>query len=81
MAGPAAATTIMPRRGSRNRHAATGTGFAQPNMNTTRPTVSSWLISRKPGSRMVPTRSTCTSGLSDSRPARRAVSSPMASAA
>ena len=49
----------MPRRGSRNFHADTGTGLAQPNMNSTRWIVSNWKISRKPGSRMVPTRSTC----------------------
>ena len=69
IAGPATATSAMPRRGSRNFHADTGTGLAQPNMNTTRWMVSSWKISRKPGSRMVPTRSTWRSGLSDSRPA------------
>ena len=81
IAGPATATTAMPRRGSRNFQADTGTGLAQPNMNSTRWMVSNWKISRKPGSRMVPTRSTWRSGLSDSRPACRAVSSPSASAA
>ena len=58
----------MPRRGLRNCQAETGTGLAQPNMNTTRPIVSNCPSSRIPGSRIVPTRSTCRSGLSDSRP-------------
>ena len=39
--GPATATSAMPRRGSRNFHADTGTGLAQPNMNTTR-----WMVSK-----------------------------------
>ena len=46
-----------------------GTGFAHPNMNTTRPIVSNWLIRRNPGSNTVPTRSTWRSG--ERAPARR----------
>ena len=36
IAGPAAATIIMPWRGWRKRQAATGTGLAQPNMKKMR---------------------------------------------
>ena len=50
IAGPAAATIIMPRRGSRNFQAATGTGLAQPNMKATRWMVTSWASSSRPGS-------------------------------
>jgi len=60
----------MPRLGLENFQAETGTGLAQPNMNATRWMVSNWLIRRNPGSRIVPTRSTWRSGLSDSRPPR-----------
>ena len=82
ISGPAMATIAMPRRGSRNFQAPTGTGLAQPNMKKILcGGNSNWLISRKPGRMMVPTRSICLIGLSDSRPASRAVVSPSASAA
>ena len=81
IAGPAAATSIIPRRGLANRQAETGTGLAQPNITTTRPSVINCEISKNPGRRMVPNLSICASGLSDNRPARLAVSSPNAQAA
>ena len=51
LAGPAAATAIMPKRGLFSRHLLTGTGFAQPN---TGPPISAIA----PGSATVPTGST-----------------------
>ena len=61
-AGPASAVSAMPRLGLRKRIMFTGTGFAQPNLNTT-------IISR-------PIMSICLSGLSVRRPASFAVGSP-----
>jgi hypothetical protein len=82
ISGPATATRAMPRRGFLNFQAETGTGFAQPNMKKMRcGGTSNWLISRNPGSRMVPTLSIWRIGFSDSRPASFAVVSPSASAA
>ena len=60
--GPASAVSAMPRLGLRKRIIFTGTGFAQPNLNTT-------IISR-------PIGSMCFRGLSVSRPASFAVVSP-----
>ena len=67
--GPAAATATMDSLPPRRRRKLTGTGLAQPNNAPPN-------ISIKAGTRMVPMGSTWRSGLSDSRPAILAVSSP-----
>ena len=69
-AGPAPATQIMSRFGCRKLPKLTGTGFAQPNRN------GAPVSSRTPGTRIVPTRSMCFSGLSVTRPSIQAVWSP-----
>ena len=73
VAGPARLTKSMSRRGLRSRAGFTGTGLAQP--STGRP------ASAPMAGRMIePNGSMCGIGLSVSRPARLAVSSPNQSA-
>src|SRR5579864_3899070 len=64
--GPASATCSIPRRGLAKWRGLTGTGRAQPNLNTTK--------------NSVPSRSRWTSGLRLSRPSARGVGSPSRSA-
>ena len=71
--GPAAATATMPQRGERSLVKLTGTGLAQPNRKLP-------ITISMAGRMMVPNGSTWRSGLSEMRPSRRAVSSPMAQA-
>ena len=73
MPGPASDTTSMSRRWLRSRFGFTGTGLAQPITGTP--------ASAPIAGRMIePNGSMCGIGLSVSRPARRAVSSPNQSA-
>ena len=73
VAGPAAATATIPKRGSRSRSPRTGTGFAQPNIGP--PNRAS-----APGTSRVPIGSTWRIGLSERRRCSLAVGSPRASA-
>ena len=70
VAGPAAATNTISRRGLRSRAKFTGTGLAHPNMKGARTSNSN------AGSMMVPNPSMCFRGLKVTRPIRNAVSSP-----
>ena len=73
VAGPASDTNNMSRRGLRRRFGFTGTGLAHPITGTP--------ASAPIAGRMIdPNGSMCGIGLSVSRPARRAVSSPNQSA-
>ena len=70
MAGPAAATSAMSRRGWCMRRGSIGTGLAQPRKNPPG-------ISRQSSGRMtVPNGSMCASGFMVSRPWSLAVGSP-----
>ena len=67
--GPASDTNSMSRRPLRSRAGFTGTGLAQPMTGT-------WVSAPSTGRTIEPNGSTCGIGLSVSRPARLAVSSP-----
>ena len=56
IAGPAAATSTIPKRGLRSRATSTGTGLAQPNITSTRPETRSCEISSNPGTSSVQNR-------------------------
>src|SRR3989338_4775289 len=73
-AGPAIPTNIISLRGLFNLEKLTGIGFAQPNKNVFNPKKRNAI--KTPGRKMVPTGSTCMSGLSVRRPASFAVGSP-----
>src|SRR5256886_14502838 len=73
--GPAAATQIMSRFGSRRLAKFTGTGLAQPQTKGG-DLLTHASASNIPGTRTVPTGSTCFSGLSVIRPGILAVGAP-----
>src|SRR6478672_3955212 len=70
IAGPAAATHAMSRRGLRSARKSTGTGLAYPKRKGDR------VINSKAGNKIVPIRSMCLNGLSVTRPNCQAVLSP-----
>ena len=74
LAGPAAAITMnFCRQLSRSFRMSTGTGFAQP-------MIGRFVVIAISGNTIVPIRSMCTAGFSDTRPRNRAVGSPSRSA-
>ena len=74
LAGPAAAIIMnFCRQLSRSFRMSTGTGFAQP-------MIGRFVVMAISGKTIVPIRSMCTAGFSDTRPRNRAVGSPSRSA-